>query len=103
MGLAQLLERVQESHPTGLRCKAEDGSAAGKELAASDEHQVRRWTSWYRRTISALLAHAFLSVLAATQPDDSRTGHDQLIPLTATRSAGCSPDCASSQARPHCS
>lgn len=30
----------------------------------------------------ALLAHAFLSVLATTQPDDSCTRHDELIPLT---------------------
>jgi hypothetical protein len=59
----------------------EDGFAAGKELAALDEHQVRSWTSWHRWTILALLACAFLSVLAATQPDGSCT-HGQLIPLT---------------------
>jgi SRSO17 transposase len=65
----------------GSRWKIEDAFAAGKELAALDEHQVRSWTSWHRWTILALLAHAFLSVLAASQPD----GHphdDQLIPLT---------------------
>ena len=58
-----------------------DGFAGGKELAALDEHQVRSWTSWHRWTILALLAHAFLSVLAgqaaASHPDD-----EQLIPLT---------------------
>jgi hypothetical protein len=58
----------------------EDGFAAGKELAALDEHQVRSWTSWHRWTILALLACAFLSVLAAAQPEGST--HDQLIPLT---------------------
>jgi hypothetical protein len=55
--------------------------AGGKELAALDEHQVRSWTSWHQWTILALLAHAFLSVLAsqdaASHPDD-----EQLIPLT---------------------
>jgi hypothetical protein len=66
----------------GSRWKVEDGFAAGKELAGLDEHQVRSWTSWHRWTILALLACAFLSVLAATQPDDSRTHRDQLIPLT---------------------
>jgi SRSO17 transposase len=66
----------------GSRWKVEDGFAAGKELAALDEHQVRGWTSWHRWTILALLAHAFLSVLAATQPDDRGAHHDQLIPLT---------------------
>jgi SRSO17 transposase len=62
----------------GSRWKVEDGFAAGKELAALDQHQVRCWTSWHRWTILALLACAFLSVLAASQ--DSR--EDQLIPLT---------------------
>ena len=65
----------------GSRWKAGDGFAGGKELAALDEHQVRSWTSWHRWTILALLAHAFLSVLAgqaaASHPDD-----EQLIPLT---------------------
>ena len=54
----------------GSRWKIEDGFAAGKELAALDEHQVRSWTSWHRWTVLALLAHAFLAVLAATQPGD---------------------------------
>jgi hypothetical protein len=66
----------------GSRWKAEDGFAAGKELAALDEHQVRCWTSWHRWTILALLAHAFLSVLAAAQPSHGHTHNDQLIPLT---------------------
>jgi SRSO17 transposase len=66
----------------GSRWRIEDGFAGGKELAALDEHQVRSWTSWHRWTILALLAHAFLSVLAASQPHDSHTDDDQLIPLT---------------------
>jgi SRSO17 transposase len=64
----------------GSRWKVGDGFAGGKELAALDEHQVRNWTSWHRRTILALLAHAFLSVLAAAQPAPAH--EDQLIPLT---------------------
>jgi SRSO17 transposase len=66
----------------GSRWKVEDGFAAGKELAALDQHQVRNWTSWHRWTILALLAHAFLAVLAAAQPGGSRPRDDQLIPLT---------------------
>jgi hypothetical protein len=66
----------------GSRWKIEDGFAAGKELAALDEHQVRGWTSWHRWTILALLASAFLSVLAASQPRDGQPRDDQLIPLT---------------------
>ena len=65
----------------GSRWKVEDGFAGGKELAALDEHQVRSWTSWHRWTILALLAHAFLSVLAAAQPA-AHPHEDQLIPLT---------------------
>ena len=63
----------------GTRWKIEDGFAAGKELAALDEHQVRTWTSWHRWTILALLACAFLSILTAAQP---KGGDDLLIPLT---------------------
>ena len=66
----------------GSRWKIEDGFAAGKELAALDEHQVRSWTSWYRWTILALLAHAFLSVLAANQSASIHPRDDPLIPLT---------------------
>jgi SRSO17 transposase len=66
----------------GSRWKIEDGFAAGKELAALDEHQVRGWTSWHRWTILALLAHAFLAVLAATQANDPNPSGRQLIPLT---------------------
>ncbi len=66
----------------GSRWRIEDGFAAGKELTALDEHQVRCWTSWHRWTILALLAHAFLSVLAAAQPDHGNPADDQMIPLT---------------------
>jgi SRSO17 transposase len=67
---------------TGSRWKIEDEIAAGKELAALDEHQVRSWTSWHRWTILALLACAFLAVPAASQPDPGRARDDPLIPLT---------------------
>jgi hypothetical protein len=66
----------------GSRWKIEEAFAAGKELAALDQHQVRSWTSWHRWTILALLACAFLSALAATQPGDGHARDDQLIPLT---------------------
>ena len=66
----------------GSRWKIEEGFAGGKELAALDEHQVRSWTSWHRWTVLALLAHAFLSVMAATQPAARSRTDDPLIPLT---------------------
>ena len=75
MPLAQLVKAA------GSRWKAGDGSAGGKQLAALDEHQVRSWPSWHRWTILALLAHAFLSVLAS-QAAVGHPGDAQLIPLT---------------------
>ena len=74
--LAQLVRTA------GSRWKVEEGFAACKELAALDQHQVRIWTSWHRWTILALLACAFLAVLAAAQPGGSRPRDDRLLPLT---------------------
>ena len=65
----------------GSRGRSKTRSLA-KELAALDEHQVRSSTSWHRWTILALLACAFLSVLAAAQPGGSGSRDDLLIPLT---------------------
>ena len=62
------------------RWTVEEYFQAGKELAALDEHQVRRWTSWHRWTVLAMLAHAFLSVVAATE--HARRPARGLIPLT---------------------
>jgi SRSO17 transposase len=56
----------------GQRWTIEESFAASKELAALDEHQVRTWVSWQRWTTLAILAHAFLSVMAATEPDPER-------------------------------
>ena len=36
----------------------------GKGLAGLDEHQVRRWTSWRRWTLLAMIGHALLAVIA---------------------------------------
>ncbi len=52
----------------GRRWTIEESFQAGKGLTGLDEHQVRRWTSWQRWTPLAMLAHALLAVLAATEP-----------------------------------
>jgi SRSO17 transposase len=62
----------------GRRWAIEENFQAGKGLAGLDEHQVRRWKSWRRWTVLAMLAHAFLAVTAAghraSRPDtDSDT------------------------------
>jgi SRSO17 transposase len=51
----------------GRRWTTEENFQAGKGLAGLDEHQVRRWTSWYRWTTLAMLACAFLTISAANE------------------------------------
>src|SRR5215207_925238 len=45
----------------------EERFQTGKGLVGLDQHQVRRWRSWYRWTTLAMLAHAFLVVAAVTE------------------------------------
>jgi len=65
----------------GIRWATEENFQAAKGLTGLDDHQVRRWSSWYRWTTLAMLALAFLTVAAALEhargPDPA-----QLIPLT---------------------
>lgn len=51
----------------GTRWRVEESFQTAKGLAGLDQHQVRRWVSWQRWTILAMLAHAFLAVVAATE------------------------------------
>ena len=64
----------------GIRWTTEENFQAGKGLAGLDEHQVRRWESWYRWTTLAMLALAFLTIAAATE--HTRPPPDDQIPLT---------------------
>jgi hypothetical protein len=52
----------------------------GKGLVGLDEHQVRRWTSWRRWTLLAMLAHALLAVIAANE-HTGRPAPTGMIPL----------------------
>jgi SRSO17 transposase len=65
----------------GRRWTVEETFQSGKGLAGLDEHQVRRWTSWYRWVTLAMLAHAFLAVATADERTH-RPAPDGLIPLT---------------------
>lgn len=49
----------------GRRWKVEENFQSAKGLVGLDQHQVRRWDSWHRWTTLAMLAHAFLTILAA--------------------------------------
>jgi SRSO17 transposase len=64
----------------GIRWTTEENFQAGKGLTGLDEHQVRRWDSWYRWTTLAMLALAFLTIAAAAE-HASPPPADQ-IPLT---------------------
>lgn len=57
----------------GQRWRIEESFQAAKGLVGLDQHQVRRWDSWHRWTTLAMLAHAFLTVLAALARDDEHS------------------------------
>ena len=47
--MQHLLSRARwDADGSGLRWTIEENFHAGKGLTGLDEHQVRRWTSWYR-------------------------------------------------------
>jgi SRSO17 transposase len=52
----------------GRRWGIEESFAIAKSEAGLDEHQVRRWTAWYRHAILSMLAAAFLAVTRARAP-----------------------------------
>jgi SRSO17 transposase len=65
----------------GSRWRVEEAFQAGKGLCGLDQHQVRRWCSWYRWVTLAMVAYAFLVVAAVIE----HTRHPPplgLIPLT---------------------
>jgi hypothetical protein len=64
----------------GQRWRIEESFQAAKGHVGLDQHQVRRWDSWHRWTTLAMIAHALLTVIAATaRASDSATA---LIPIT---------------------
>ena len=65
----------------GRRWTIEETFQTGTGLAGLDEHQVRRWTSWQRWTLLAMIANALLVVIAANEHDDQPTPAG-MIPLT---------------------
>ena len=52
----------------GLRWSIEDCFGAAKNECGLDQYEVRRYLSWYRHITLAMLAFAFLAVLAADAP-----------------------------------
>lgn len=52
----------------GRRWGIEESFAITKSETGLDEHQVRRWTPWYRHAILSMLAAAFLAAMRARLP-----------------------------------
>jgi SRSO17 transposase len=66
----------------GTRWCVETCFQTGKNATGLDEHQVRRWHSWYRYTTLVMLAHAILTVIATRERTRPQPTDTQLIPLT---------------------
>jgi SRSO17 transposase len=66
----------------GTRWCVETCFKTSKNATGLDEHQVRRWDSWYRYTTLVMLAHAILTVIAARERARRRPDERELIPLT---------------------
>jgi SRSO17 transposase len=66
----------------GIRWSVEECFQAAKGEVGLDQHQVRRWRSWYRYTTLVMLAHALLAVIAKRERERRHNSADDLIPLT---------------------
>ena len=66
----------------GTRWCVEECFRAGKDQVGLDQHQVRKWTSWYRYTTLAMFAHAILAAIAARERATRPNGPRELIALT---------------------
>jgi SRSO17 transposase len=70
----------------GQRWRIEENFQAAKTHVGLDQHQVRRWDSWHRWATLAMLAHAFLTVLAALARRTEDHEHDRIaITVAETR------------------
>ena len=65
----------------GIRWSIETCFQTGKGLGL-DEHQVRRWDSWYRHTTLVMLAHAILTVIAVHERAQHPPTDQELVPLS---------------------
>jgi SRSO17 transposase len=66
----------------GTRWRIETAFQTSKNATGLDEHQVRRWDSWYRHTTLVMLAHAILTVIAARERARPQPTDTRLVPLS---------------------
>jgi SRSO17 transposase len=65
----------------GRRWTIEESFQASKGWTGLDRYQARRWVSWQRWTVLAMLAYAYFAVITATERDRHHPPAE-LIPLT---------------------
>ncbi|MFJ4953058.1 hypothetical protein [Streptomyces sp. NPDC088760] len=63
----------------GTRWTIEEAFQAAKNECALDQYEVRRYTGWMRHITPAMLAHAFLAVMAA---DAAAKGAAETVPAS---------------------
>jgi SRSO17 transposase len=73
---------------TGMRWAIEECFQAAKNECGLDEYEVRRYVGWYRHITLAMLAHAFLTGLAADAAKAAETTPPASSPSPWQRSAG---------------
>jgi len=62
--------------------RAAHPSRAGKDEVGLDQHQVRKWNSWYRYTTMSMFAHAILAAIAVRERANRPQQTSGLIALT---------------------
>ncbi|MEV6113001.1 IS701 family transposase [Streptomyces sp. NPDC052109] len=73
------VEIAELARVAGSRRAIEECFQAAKNQCGLDEYEVRRYAGWYRHITLAMLAHAFLAVLAA-QAQDTTKGAAETTP-----------------------
>ncbi|MFJ9753178.1 hypothetical protein ACIRVM_47360 [Streptomyces chartreusis] len=66
------VEIAELARIAGSRWAVEECFQAAKNQCGLDEYEVRRYVGWYRHITMAMLAHAFLAVLAAQALDTTK-------------------------------
>ncbi|WP_114149492.1 transposase [Glycomyces xiaoerkulensis] len=62
------VEQEEVVRVAGARWAIEECFQAAKNECGLDHYQVRKWNGWYRHITIAMLAHAFLTATAASDP-----------------------------------
>jgi SRSO17 transposase len=79
------VELAELARVDGSRWAIEECFQAAKNQCGLDEYEIRRYVGWYRHITLAMLAHAFLAVLAA-QALDTAKGAAETTPPASSRS-----------------